>query len=145
MAEKTIRGDSEVLPEDTGRHAAHHQDDQEDEGDLPLEKENTEERIHFFITARRVRIDPVAKREQYINRLERLLVQLDNVISSSEVSQKLKLRVMNVLISTVRTCYGIVSEIELEGLENEFTRITEENQRSDTERLEYYIEEYAPE
>jgi hypothetical protein len=106
-----------------------------------MEKANAEERIRFFITTRRVRIDPVAKREQYINRLERLLVQLDGVISSSEVSQKLKLQAMNVLISTVRTCYGIVSEIELEGLENEFERITEENQRRETERLEYDIEE----
>jgi hypothetical protein len=141
-AQKRVHGDQEGLPEATGRHASPHQREKEAEGGAPLGETDDPDRIHFFITARRVRIDPVKKREQYIERLERLLVHLDHVISSAEVSEKLKLQAMNVLISTVRTCYGIISDIEVEGLENELKRITEENQREEAERkLGYDIEE----
>ena len=105
-------------------------------------------RIRFSITVRRVRIDPVKKREQYIWRLEQLGRDLDNLISSPDVSQKIKLRAMNVLIQTVRTCYGIVRDVEVEGLENELERLKEENKRAEEspeDKLGYDIEEDSTE
>lgn len=86
-------------------------------------------RVRFTITARRVRIDPVEKRAEYIDRLERLVEQLDGMISSRGVKRKLKLSAMEVLIRTIGTCYGIVSDVEVEGLEGELTRLKDEDRR----------------
>jgi len=99
-------------------------------------------RVRFFITARRVRIDPVEKRAEYIDRLERLVEQLDGMISGRGVERKVKLRAMEVLIRAIGTCYGIVSDVEVEGLEGELTRLKDEGRRGGEARgeLGYEIE-----
>lgn len=99
-------------------------------------------RIRFTITARRVRIDPAEKRAEYIGRLERLVEQLDGMISGRGVKGKVKLRAMEVLIRTIGTCYGIVSDVEVEGLEGELTRLKDEGRRGEETRgeLGYEIE-----
>ena len=102
-------------------------------------------RVRFFITARRVRIDPAEKRAEYIDRLERLVEQLDGMISSRGVRQKVRLRAMDVLIRTIGTCYGIVSDIEVEELEVELETLKEENRRVKEARgeLGYEVEGLA--
>ena len=102
-------------------------------------------RVRFTITARRVRIDPAEKRAEYIGRLERLVEQLDGMISGRGVKGKVKLRAMEVLIRTIGTCYGIVSDVEVEELEVELETLKEENRRVKEARgeLGYEVEGLA--
>jgi hypothetical protein len=85
-----------------------------------------ETKIRFTLTARRVRIDPEKKRWGYIERLETLVEQLDSMINNPRMPRKLKLRSMEVLIKTVNACYGIVSDIEVETLEDEVQRLKDQ-------------------
>jgi len=101
--------------------------------------EEAEACIRFKVTARRVRIDPEEKRRRYIDRLERLIEQLDGMISSPRVPRKLKLRAMEVLIKTIGTCYGIVSDVEVEMLEDELKELKEEDRRAEAETGEAAI------
>lgn len=144
--EKPVHHDEKVPAHAEGRHAPHNQGQEEAQGGGAVEETAAgPARVRFFITARRVRIDPAEKRAEYIDRLERLIEQLDGMISSRGVRQKLKLRAMEVLIRTISTCYGIVSDIEVEELEDELTRLKEENRRGEEEAgdqaLGYAIEE----
>lgn len=100
-----------------------------------------ETKIRFNITARRIRIDPEKKRQGYINRLEALVTQLDTMINNPHTPRKLKLRAMEVLVKTINTCYNIVSDIEIEELEDELQEIKEEDQRTQTKNLPYTIQE----
>jgi len=144
--EKPVHHHEEKPTHATGRHAPHNQGQEEAQGGGTVEETATRPtRVRFFITARRVRIDPAEKRAEHIDRLERLIEQLDGMISSRGVRQKVKLRAMEVLIRTISTCYGIVSDIEVEELEDELTRLKEENRRGEEEAgdqaLGYTIEE----
>ena len=98
-------------------------------------------KVRVTITARRVRIDPEERRSKYIKRLEQLIEQLDAIISSSRTSQKLRLRAIDILRKTIDTCYGIVSDIEVEQLERELEEAKEE-EGGDRE-LGYEVEEEA--
>ena len=77
--------------------------------------------------------------------LHNLIEQLDKLISSPRVPRKLKLRAMEVLIKTIGTCYGIVSDVEVEMLEDELKGLKEEDRRAEAETGEaaigYTIEE----
>jgi len=144
--EEPVHQDEEKPTHATGRHAPHHKGQEEAQSGAAVEETATEPtRVRFTITARRVRIDPAEKRAEYIGRLERLIEQLDGMISSRGVKRKMKLRAMEVLIRTIGTCYGIVSDIEVEELEDELTRLKEENRRGEEEAgdqaLGYTVEE----
>jgi hypothetical protein len=52
---------------------------------------------------------------------------------------------MNVLIQAIRTCHGIVRDIEVQGLENELEKLKEANQSESNRELGYGIEEDPPE
>ena len=88
----------------------------------------SEAKIRVFITARRVRIDPEAKRAQYIARLEQLIQQLDRVIANPKTSAKNRLRAMDILIRAITSCYGIVSDVEVEILEKETEEVKTEGE-----------------
>jgi hypothetical protein len=125
-----------------GRHASLDQGEEGAEGGGAVGEEAAgPARVRFFITARRVRIDPAERRVEYVRRLERLVEELDGVISGRGVDERVRLRAMGVLIRTISTCYGIVSDIELEGLEDELARLKEEDRRAEEEALGYTIEE----
>ena len=141
--EEPVHIDEEVSAGAEGRYAPHHRGKEEAQGGGAVEEAAAgSARVRFFITARRVRIDPVEKRAEYIGRLERLVEQLDGMISGRGVERKVKLRAMEVLIRTISTCYGIVSDVEVEGLEGELTRLKDEDRRGGEARgeLGYEIE-----
>jgi len=144
--EEPVHIDEEVPAGAEGRYAPHHRGKEEAQGGGAVEGEAAgPARVRFFITARRVRIDPAEKRAEYIGRLERLVEQLDGMISGRGVKGKVKLRAMEVLIRTIGTCYGIVSDVEVEELEVELETLKEENRRVKEARgeLGYEVEGLA--
>ena len=101
--------------------------------------------VKIRLTARRVRINPETKRAKYLNRLEMLIQELDGIIIDPEGIEDIQLQAMNVLIKTVRLCYSIVRDIDVEVLEVELEEIKERNRRARERRgeedLGYEIEE----
>jgi hypothetical protein len=103
------------------------------------------QRVKVRLTARRVRIDPEAKRAKYLNRLELLIQELDSIIDDPKGVEDVQLEAMDVLIRAVQLCYRIVRDIDVEVLENELAEIKERTRRERKERggevLGYKIEE----
>jgi len=103
------------------------------------------ETVVVNITARRVRIDPEAKRAQYLNRLELLIQELDGIIADPEGYEDIQLDAMETLIKTVRLCYTIVRDVDVELLENELEKIKEKRREEQEGRgareLGYTVEE----
>jgi hypothetical protein len=89
------------------------------------------QRVRLSITARRVRIDPRKKRRSYIRRLERLMRECDRIISNPEGYEELQVKAMAILIRSIVVCYDLVTDEQVEALEEEFEalkrRIAEKN------------------
>jgi len=84
----------------------------------PVHREiHAAETVVVNITARRVRIDPEAKRAQYLNRLELLIQEFDAIIAAPEGYEDIQLDAMDTLIRAVRLCYTIVRDIDVERYE----------------------------
>ncbi len=101
--------------------------------------------VRFFITARRVRIDPARKRENYLRRLEDLIEGLDRIVSDPEGVEQVQLKAMDIMIRAVRMCYHIVRDVDVEMLEDELEALEKENKRgregAGNQELGYQIEE----
>ncbi len=95
----------------------------------------TNKKIQLEIT----NICPHNKRLKYINLLENLSNKLDTTLNDPITPMKFKLRAMTTLNKIIKTCYGMVKDIEIEMLEEEFNRL-DEDKVSYKERL-YDIEE----
>jgi len=133
-SETFIRAEG-TLPRINKRYASNHQCKEKTCTNGKMGNKNV---IHIQITPRRVRIDPEERRNQYIRRLESLVSQLDEILVNPRIPRKQKLRAMDVLIKTIRTCYGIVRDIEVEQLEQELETLKTEGQGAETS---YGIEE----
>jgi len=106
------------------------------------------EKVVVNLTARRVRINPQAKRAQYLNRLELLIQELDGIIADPEGFEDIQLQAMDTLIKAVRLCYTIVRDVDVELLENELEKIKERSREAQTgrgdEELGYELPEDPP-
>ena len=102
------------------------------------------ERLRFSLTIRRVRIDPERKRVQYLRRLERLIRDLDGIIADPAGVEPIRLRAMDMIVRTVRMCYLIVRDVDVERLEHELEELKEENQRRRAAREEQRAD-FSPE
>jgi hypothetical protein len=91
-----------------------------------------------------VRIDPERKRVQYLRRLEKLIKGLDGIIADPEGVEPIRLRAMDVMVRTVRMCYLIVRDVDVERLENEYETLKEENRKRKAERGEQRAD-FSPE
>jgi len=101
-----------------------------------------ETKIRFTITSRRVRLDPKKKRQGYVDTLDAQVESLKAMIKTQNFPQKMKLRAMEVLIKTINSSNDIVSDIEVEILEDELKTIKEEDQGIERkDDLGYTIEE----
>lgn len=138
LSEGSIRQNEASRPEADVRYGSIAQGKGGAEKSRPMAEKAA--KIRVTITARRVRIDPEEKRSKYIGRLEELIAQLDAIIANSRTSQKLRLRAMDILRKTIDTCYGIVSDIEVEQLERELEEAKEED-KGEARDLGYEIEE----
>ncbi len=133
-----VHRDKKESAEAEGRHGAAAQGPQEAEEAGPLEPE-VSTRLRFYVTARRVRIDPEAKRVCYIERLEKFIDKLDRMASNTRVPRKTRLRAVEIMVKTISMCYSIVSDVEVEQLEAELKELEEED-RGEAE-TGYAIEE----
>ncbi len=102
------------------------------------------ERLRFSLTIRRVRIDPERKRVQYLRRLEKLIRDLDGIIADPAGVEPIRLRAMDMMVRTVRMCYLIVRDVDVERLEHELEELKEENQRRRAARGEQRAD-FSPE
>jgi len=91
-------------------------------------------------TPRRIRINPEEKRREYLDRLEILLQQLSQIVTSKETPMKHQLKAMDILIKTIKNCLEIITDIEIEELEDELQKIEEENTKTKKD-LGYTIQE----
>lgn len=78
------------------------------------------QRVRLSITARRVRIDPLKKRRSYIRRLERLMRECDGIISDPGGYEEIQVQAMAILIRAIKVCYELVTDEQVEALEEEF-------------------------
>jgi len=113
-------------------------DDQGDAEETGVEElHNTTQRVRLSITARRVRIDPVERRRRYIGRLERLMQECDGIISDPEGYEEIQVKAMAILIRAVVVCYGLVTDEQVEELEEEFAalkrRVAEKGRKAESD------------
>ena len=78
------------------------------------------QRVRLCITVRRVRIDPRKKRRGYIERLEQLMKECDMVIADPEKYEDIQVQAMAILIRAIKVCYGLVTDEQVDALEEEF-------------------------
>jgi len=98
------------------------------------------EQIKLLITVRRVRIDPDKKRAKYIRRLERLMRELDEIISDPEGVEEIQIKAMAILIRCINVCYGMVRDVEVEMLEKEVEELKRRKEGAGERALPYEIE-----
>jgi len=77
-------------------------------------------RVWLGITPRRVRIDPRKKRADYIKRLENLMRECDKILSDPQGYEELQVKAMAILIRAIQVCYILVTDEQVEALEEEF-------------------------
>jgi len=134
------RGDPETVHLDKEEHAqaahgpeAHEQGDNGAEEEKAVEREDRwRQRVRLSITARRVRIEPQKKRRSYIRRLERVMRTCDGIVADPETPEDVKVKALAVLIRAVKVCYDIVTDVEVELIEEqaeEIRRALEERRR----------------
>ena len=107
----------------------------------PETLENTQT-LHLKIQTRRFRAKPQQKRDEYIERLEKVMRECDTIITNPNGYETIQLKAMNTLTNAIGVCYRLVSDIELEELENEINELkNEEEALKGGRRLAYIIEE----
>lgn len=79
-------------------------------------------RVKVQVTVRRVRIKPRGKREEYVARLERIIMFCEGVINNPGSVEEVQLLAFDVIIRAIRMSYMIVKDVDVENLE----RLTEE-------------------
>jgi hypothetical protein len=119
--EEVPRLDKAGMADAGGGHDAPVRSDQGDAEAPPMEREDNEElRVWLGITPRRVRIDPRKKRADYIKRLEQLMRECDRVISDPQGYEEIQVKAMAILIRAILVCYKLVTDEQVEALEEEF-------------------------
>ncbi len=104
-----------------GGHGADVQGHREASEATPVaRKSDGGQRVRLSITARRVRIDPRKKRRSYIIRLEKLMAECDRIISDPGGFEELQVKAMAILIRSIRVCYELVTDEQVDSLEEEF-------------------------
>jgi len=81
------------------------------------------QRIRLSITPRRVRIDAREKRISYIQRLEDLMQECDTIISDPGGFEEIQVKAMAILIRAIRVCYVLVTDEQVEELEEELEKL----------------------
>ncbi|MCK5670317.1 hypothetical protein KAI10_02955, partial [Candidatus Bathyarchaeota archaeon] len=131
------------------RHASSHQDTNTTQTKKSMGQETATLDIKLTLTPniritrptpRRIRINPEEKRREYLDRLETLLQQLSQIVTSKETPMKHQLKAMDSLIKTIKNCLEIITDIEIEELEDELQKIEEETTKTKKD-LGYTIQE----
>ena len=70
-------------------------------------------------SCRRARVDPGRKREELIGRLEAVMEVCDRVADEPGGFEEVQLRALDIIVRAVRACYGMVADVEVDGLEGQ--------------------------
>jgi len=73
--------------------------------------------LSFRIAARRFRVEPKRKREEYVFRLERIIRTCENALNNPGAMEKIQLKAAEVIIKAIKISYEIVREADIEDLE----------------------------
>jgi len=113
--------DKEEVANASGGYDPPVRDDQGNAEAATMEREDNKElRVRLNITPRRIRIDPRKKRADYIKRLERLMRECDRILSDPQGYEELQVKAMGILIRAIQVCYILVTDEQVEALEEEF-------------------------
>ena len=97
--------------------------------------------LELRLRPRRVRIEPEAKRNEYIERLDNVIEKLEEIINSEDTDEKTRIRAANVLARLISTSYVMVRDIDIENLERELEELQKENKRMEEDPdLGYVLE-----
>lgn len=79
--------------------------------------------LRLRVSARRIRIDPRERREEYIRRLEEVFSRLNGIAEDPEGSSQIQVRALQTMIQTLRMCYVMIRDIDVENLEEELREL----------------------
>jgi len=74
-------------------------------------------RLSLRVAARRFRIEPKRKREEYMSRLERIIRTCETPFNNPKAMEKIQLKADEVIIKEIKMSYEIMREAEIENLE----------------------------
>ena len=80
-------------------------------------------RVRLSITPRKIRIEASERRREYVRRLERIMTQCDEIISDPSGFEEIQLQAMAILIRAIVVSYELVSDEQVDELEEELGKI----------------------
>jgi hypothetical protein len=92
--------------------------------------------IDLETAARRSNINPDRKRNEYLEKLELMIRELENMNANPSLIDSKKLKAMDVAIRAVRMCYNIVRDVDVEEIEAELEKIKEATEEESDEEFE---------
>jgi len=83
-----------------------------------------------FKINRKFTIIPTEKRRQYVEKLDKMIKRVENIINARKTKTKQRLRAMTVLSDLIKTSYGMVRDAEIEQLEREIEELEKEKSQA---------------
>ena len=80
-------------------------------------------KVRVAFSCMRLRLNPRVKRGVYIRRLESVMVVCDRIASNPDAFEKLQLDALDCMIRAIKACYGIISDVEVEQIEEEIEEL----------------------
>ena len=79
--------------------------------------------LELRLRPRRVTIEPRSKRQEYIERIEKVIEKLEEIINSEDADESVRIRAANALARLISTSYIMVVDAEIEKIEEEAEKI----------------------
>jgi hypothetical protein len=73
-------------------------------------------------------IEPEEQRGEYVQILNRMIMQMEGIINSTQTKTSQRLRAMQILTKLVQTSYTIVRDVDIEALEREIDEAEKETE-----------------
>lgn len=90
--------------------------------------------LEFHLTPRRVVIKPREKRQEYIERLDKAIVTLEEIINSEKTDEKIRIQAANALARLISTSYVLIQDTDIENMEEEVENIKKILKKREEER-----------
>jgi len=82
----------------------------------------------IFKIALRFTIKPAEEQEKYVKVLDHMISRVQKIINAQKTKTNQRLRAMQVLTDLIKTSYGMIRDVEIEGLEREVKTLEEEEE-----------------
>ena len=90
--------------------------------------------LEFHLTPRRVVIKPREKRQEYIERLDKAIVTLEEIINSEKTDEKIRIQAANALARLISTSYVMIQDIDIENIEEQIEDLKKMQKKREEER-----------